>query len=1441
MMSVNIKKIAVVIIIFVAAQLIIRIVNIKKDMRGRQIAVTFLSPLLAGFLVIRAYLNFETFTIGLLNDFFDGMIIVWNIIIIGSFLGYKLVLCPFAKAIWSNNAIMSVTGTKCYFYDDSVNKWFLKQSYKNMRNMMNVLSWVATAITIAVMSIDWIVGDKSDWYIRIFPAAAMIVITELFNYLSGYTREEYERKFEGEDISFHKKGGYYKLRKVYEGLFPSELLVSHTGNEYLGREGSTLKLETMSKEGDTIEREVGDYFLHLDEQSGFFDTDLIDATTSLMRKKNVVILNPFYRDLTDYLLLPIVSTSFRDEKCLVITGRDNTCEDIMSWLTDMFYKYGKTRKLWRVEKLEKYTAECEVGVLSFSQIYDVDIIRANKEFFENVGFVLLIEASRMITTGQIGLGILADYMHDNEDVTLCALDRNVDGLVDVVSHVFKADITTVVAPALPRSVYTTMAWNANGDYKRQKMFNNETRYLGDGIELASVALRNQVRHVSWFSSEKAPIQDIKWIAGQYYPHITKYANLTNQQHSIEDRLSYNTNLWGSEVVEEGFVIAEDEFCNLFETLRLYLSRGSNQIFVNVISENYLLRDYMRYNWKLFMTDPKAIPSFSTAYAKTERNTVLKLILMMAEGAIEEKTVNAELELLGIETDDIYSKLLEMIAEYTDIDDTIITVRNRQLPGDDLLPERKREYFITKDVFNKYFSSTIKNAYFIVEDEEKASENIDAKLFGHITQLVMPNQMIVHNGKAYKVNRCTPELGCILRRASDTYNGRSYYKQQRKYVLKNNKGVISAHSLYDMEISFEKWDFEVSSTGFIELNENNDLRTARLVDLSNDPSIENYHRKYKNKSLMKMLLPDTDRDDRFTFAVLLGELFRTLYPDIWPYIAVLTEKSDDENGMLNKIGYELEGEFEENAVYIVEDSEIDLGILESIDNNLVRILEILADYLEWHFDKIKEPPMKDPVLDKIVIDEEDLKIKESFASKLAKGISKLFGIVKKKKDNFVDSTSEPVVVKHEDANFEENKEVEPQEQETEVKPGELEDEDKAANEQADHVIIGESELSETFDLYESGDDKEKKVWMSFDRDNPDQSQMAEVDVLIDDSEKIKVNEDDNFIRHSDELPNELEIAMPIPPSRYQQKCFLNLGFEEIDKRVKIERVKTYLSARGLGDNNLTKARRRKRFEDNFLDFNAENICDFCGKPLSGVSYDILADGRVRCNDCSTTAIKDVKEFREIFTHTEMMMENIFEIIYPVAIAVHTADAKKIAKHSHSVYKPSKDYAARSLGFAQYKSGEYTIYIENGCPKLVALNIIAHEMAHIWQYINWNEPKLKAIYKQDKPQRDKIALDLVYEGMAVWASIQILYSMGETYFAEQMEQEYISFDPYDKEKISIRRNDVYGHGYYLYRERFHVETTGEIPALSPFKSFPPLDPEKVQSVTRILLPDDQIPMN
>lgn len=1405
----------------------LRIVNLKKEYRGRQILSVYVSPVISIIGVVVAYIFFDK--IDVLNQivsaedspFYGAGVVIWNAIIVVAFVLIKLVLCPIMKKVWADQSRMETTSDTWYEFDEDNSAWFLKLRCRNVRTIFNAFSWVLTVICIAILTLGVAYGERSSWWLKVFPVAALIIVTEIYNFLSGYTKPEYLHSVDGEDIGATRLGAYYKLRKTYESLLPSAMLVSHTGNEYAGKEGATELLNKYQESNDPIEQIVGDYFSHLKKKDGLFDVDLVTMTNTLLHGESAVVFNPFYRDLGEYLLLPLVHNLVNNKKCLIIVGRSALCADVISWANDILKEYSRTRSLWRVKDLTKDAPDCEVGVLSFSQIYDSSVINANASFFQEASFVLLIEPSKMMTTSQSGLGIIVEKMDCDNHPTFCVCDHDVDGLVDTLSHILQTNITNVVAAPIPRSVYTAMGWAASGDFMRQKLFGKQTHYLGNGVELAAIALKNQIPHVSWYSAEKAPVQDIRWIAGQYYPQICRYAHMQNQQKSIDERITFSSNLWGSEIKKEEFVIAEDEFCNLFASMRAYLTRGETQSFVNIISESYLLRDYMRYNRQLFMTDPKAVPAIAAHYAKTERNTVLRLILMMACAPVSEDYIIHELSILGYETDDPYHTLSDLIYHYTFVADTIITVQNTQELDDDLVPTPVCKYSISQQVFDNNFAETLKNAYFVVEDEKFNKEYIDARLFEHITQTVMPGQFLTYNGKLYRVHMVSPAIGCVLHRAADSYTSRFYYKQLRTYLFEEGSDLVKTRKVMDIEIALERRTFSVSTTGYLELKDNHDLRSAKVVDLSADPSISDFGRTYKNKSVLRISLPDTDVRIRFTICMLLNEMFRSIFPDAWPYLAVLSARPEDVEGMLDKFNYHVDGYIDEDMIYIVEDSDMDLGLLEAIDNNLMRFFEIMSDYLEWHFEKMKESPAKDPVLSEIEPLKDEETKRKNFFSRIAKRIMRLFGAsdeedsVTESKDDVSDTSSEQVAP--EDKPSESDPET--------VEQSPFEEADAPAEENEDqlveHASDKDAKLEEEFEIATGEADglsesepadnpKEKFEEADEESDAPGKEPTAPAE------EQIVLHTEGEDLFAIDGVPDDLDILMPIKPSRYQKECFLKFGFDEIDARLSIEDVSSYLRVRGWSNNDLTKARKRTELEDRLLDLNAENFCDFCGIPLTGVSYEKLADGRTRCNDCSMTAINEVSKFKTLFRNAEMMMENTFSITIPVSIAVKTTDARTIAKHTGQVFKPSTKVAARVLGFAQRKGGKYTLFVENGSPRLATIDTTIHELTHIWQYLNWNDEQILHIYRQRKPEYTKMARDIVYEGMAMWSAIQLLYAMGETYYAQQREQ------------LAVARNDIYGIGFRLYRDRYDLARNGDAPALSPFASFPPLDPAEVRKV-------------
>ena len=213
---------------------------------------------------------------------------------------------------------------------------------------------------------------------------------------------------------------------------------------------------------------------------------------------------------------------------------------------------------------------------------------------------------------------------------------------------------------------------------------------------------------------------------------------------------------------------------------------------------------------------------------------------------------------------------------------------------------------------------------------------------------------------------------------------------------------------------------------------------------------------------------------------------------------------------------------------------------------------------------------------------------------------------------------------------------------------------------------------------------------------------------------------------------------------KKKCFLKFGYETIDDVLDVEGTSSLLKKLGFDNNPLRQVREKSDGENAAGDdydphkYGA-HLCDFCGAELLGGEYELLKDGRERCNRCSMTAIKKVEDFRTLYKTVLRNMEAFYGIKLNVGVKVRTTDAKHIAKHVGTEFVATPGFDGRVLGFAEKDKTGYSIYIENGSPKLAATATIAHELTHIWQYTNCNEAELIKKYgKQNMLE--------VYEGMA-----------------------------------------------------------------------------------------------
>lgn len=553
------------------------------------------------------------------------------------------------------------------------------------------------------------------------------------------------------------------------------------------------------------------------------------------------------------------------------------------------------------------------------------------------------------------------------------------------------------------------------------------------------------------------------------------------------------------------------------------------------------------------------------------------------------------------------------------------------------------------------------------------------------------------------------------------------------------------------------------------------------------------RTYRNKEILRIELPEQDGrltdDIRRTVTLLLNEIFRTLFAENQAYICALTDSAPaGEAGRISPMTYTLQAEgcaTERNAIYIVEDSQLDLGLTIAVERNLDRILGIMHDYLAWHIETLENSlnPPPDPQPHIVFTDEEDgesVSDEKKGANAPAKSwfrrlIEKIKSWFRKKPPKQPSPT----------------------------------DGDAPAEDVPGKTPTAPTDGEKTPPPQTSADTNET----SADPEGSTQEPVGAVNAPYEGTVTCVTG-------------NEQAAKAGFSANRrpYHQRYYLLFGGD--CEPTEIDPVETldYLAALGLRHNALKQARDGRRIAE-FVEATFRpgkpdaRYCDFCGAEIYGVEYETLADGRDRCIHCSRTAIKTAEEFRKLFEDVKRNMEAFFGIRINAGIRVEMVNSKTLHSRLGESFIPTPKSDGRVLGVAIKDKNGYTLMVENGSPRMASMLTMAHELTHIWQYLHWDDKAIRKKYGNE------LRLE-IYEGMAKWVEVQYAYLINEPATAKR------------EEIITAHRDDAYGRGFLRYMANYPFSTGTVITRDTPFMDpSTPLAPEYCGSF-RVRMPTDGI---
>ncbi len=170
------------------------------------------------------------------------------------------------------------------------------------------------------------------------------------------------------------------------------------------------------------------------------------------------------------------------------------------------------------------------------------------------------------------------------------------------------------------------------------------------------------------------------------------------------------------------------------------------------------------------------------------------------------------------------------------------------------------------------------------------------------------------------------------------------------------------------------------------------------------------------------------------------------------------------------------------------------------------------------------------------------------------------------------------------------------------------------------------------------------------------------------------------------------------------------------------------------------------------------CDVCGAPVDDGGQ-ILSDGRRICGQCHATAVYDMPGALPIYQQVEAITSYALGLTLNVPTVLVLLGRDQLCSLLQEANYGSDD-VTHLLGIYLRRGRKRAIYAQSGLPRLLLMQVIAHEWGHAWQMEN--APLLET------PQ--------AREGFAEWVAYKSMEFVGAHQALARM----------------ARRSDLYGQG-------------------------------------------------
>lgn len=792
---------------------------------------------------------------------------------------------------------------------------------------------------------------------------------ELSYFFDGNLSKEEKETVQKSSTPESRNTTWAEVDKEYTKLWKKQLLTRYNVSKQFER-------EIIEQKGRTDE--VSEHIAKTASEKESNDFLYSRVLSPIMRGENLIIESSLLQSFSE-IIVPIVNIMFTASKRMMfICDNTSTVKNCEKWFEELDIKSTTANSNIVIDVLN-YDNKDSIKLDSNVDIYigTVDLALNSKAVFENIDVVFCINVDKIISDSALSLNLLASVLSSDryDSIQYILFGDRVNGLKQTASQVFmKNDFAYQVVNSTLEDGLSANFWATEKGWLQSAILPGfAAQYLGQLLPLAIPGFKFNINHVDVISSGQS-FSDQLLSLQTAQPLLKKY--LAKDIVNVDEAITFSENENFIKLKDNSLVVVGDTNNNAALVLLNWLKYAKKNMFLNVVSAPYLLREYIVTNMDFFIGNVEAIGNILPVPKTNIKLSVYRLINQLCYGNVEEETLlreiknqESDVKIDAFEGDQVRfvtEALQDLTKRAFGANIFFASYLKSERVNKDKSMDSKRYYKLLDSIKYELPERLFKNITFI--DSEQCAKVLKKIPVFDLYQNYLEGQYVSFDGKCYLIDKIDYDNGIVELLYASNNNGVRY--RQRRDVknvvhigLNRELPVLKVRDSI-MKKSILCTDLEVDTEGYYEFNNNISLEPGGFAYKKVDASQKGVRRDYKSTNVLAINISSSkinamsEKDKfklSFTLSVLLNETFETLFSNIKQYILVRSVVSDNsymsdfaDNELINLYRPIIDSNLENGInIYITEDTELERGITDSIANNFDNIImKVLFDYLFW---------------------------------------------------------------------------------------------------------------------------------------------------------------------------------------------------------------------------------------------------------------------------------------------------------------------------------------------------------------------------------------------------------------------------------------------------------------------------------------------------------------